>query len=139
MWSLGCLLVELYTGYPLFNGCNEHEQLCKIREILGDIPAEMIRRSSREKQLKFFDSRMHLIPHKNFKPKGKSLDEIILSSNQQDDPIRHSLFVNFIRKLLDFRPAQRLKPDEALKHPFCMQEQSIQTNYQFIFKSKNSM
>ena len=27
MWSLGCILAELYTGYPLFPGENEVEQL----------------------------------------------------------------------------------------------------------------
>ena len=24
MWSAGCLLAELYLGYPLFSGNNEH-------------------------------------------------------------------------------------------------------------------
>ena len=27
MWSFGCILVELYTGEPLFPGNNEQEQL----------------------------------------------------------------------------------------------------------------
>ena len=26
MWSFGCILAELYTGYPLFPGENEGEQ-----------------------------------------------------------------------------------------------------------------
>uniref|UniRef100_UPI004038726B dual specificity tyrosine-phosphorylation-regulated kinase 4-like n=1 Tax=Callospermophilus lateralis TaxID=76772 RepID=UPI004038726B len=32
MWSLGCILAELYTGYPLFPGENEVEQLACIME-----------------------------------------------------------------------------------------------------------
>ncbi|KAM7335522.1 hypothetical protein ACRRTK_005999 [Alexandromys fortis] len=32
MWSLGCIMAELYTGYPLFPGENEVEQLACIME-----------------------------------------------------------------------------------------------------------
>ena len=34
MWSLGCILAELYTGYPLFPGENEVEQLACIMEVM---------------------------------------------------------------------------------------------------------
>jgi len=33
MWSFACILVELYTGYPLFPGENEQEQLLCIMEV----------------------------------------------------------------------------------------------------------
>ncbi|KAI8846939.1 kinase-like domain-containing protein [Chytridium lagenaria] len=33
MWSLGCILAEMYTGYPLFPGENEQEQLACIMEV----------------------------------------------------------------------------------------------------------
>lgn len=33
MWSLGCILAELYSGYPLFPGENEVEQLACIMEV----------------------------------------------------------------------------------------------------------
>lgn len=33
MWSLGCIMAELYTGYPLFPGENEVEQLACIMEV----------------------------------------------------------------------------------------------------------
>lgn len=37
MWSLGCILAELYTGYPLFPGESEVEQIACIMEVwLGD-------------------------------------------------------------------------------------------------------
>ena len=35
LWSFGCILAELYTGYPLFPGENEQEQIGYISEILG--------------------------------------------------------------------------------------------------------
>lgn len=33
MWSLGCIMAELYTGYPLFPGENEVDQLACIMEV----------------------------------------------------------------------------------------------------------
>jgi serine/threonine protein kinase len=49
MWSLGCILAELYTGYPIFPGENEQEQLSCIMEVLGVPEKEFVNRSSRKK------------------------------------------------------------------------------------------
>ena len=49
MWSLGCILCELYTGYPLFPGENEQEQLQLIMEINGVPPVNVIEKGSRSK------------------------------------------------------------------------------------------
>lgn len=35
MWSLGCILAELLTGYPLLPGEDEFDQLACIIELLG--------------------------------------------------------------------------------------------------------
>ena len=49
MWSLGCIMAELYTGFPIFPGENEQEQLSCIMEILGIPDKEFINRSSRKR------------------------------------------------------------------------------------------
>lgn len=49
MWSLGCILAELYTGYPLFPGENEVEQLACIMEVLGVPPEQLISLASRRR------------------------------------------------------------------------------------------
>ncbi|CAH8601122.1 unnamed protein product [Schistosoma intercalatum] len=55
MWSLGCILPELYTGRPLFPGENENEQLACIMEVLG-LPSELqLEKASRRRV--FFDSK----------------------------------------------------------------------------------
>lgn len=49
-WSLGCILFELHTGNPIFNGSSETDQIFKITEILGMPPDDMLeggRRTSR--------------------------------------------------------------------------------------------
>lgn len=49
MWSLGCILAELYTGCPIFPGENEQEQLSCIMEVLGVPDKDLINRSSRKR------------------------------------------------------------------------------------------
>ena len=49
MWSLGCILAELYTGFPIFPGENEQEQLSCIMEVLGVPDKEFVHKSSRKK------------------------------------------------------------------------------------------
>lgn len=45
----GCILAELYTGYPLFPGENEVEQLACIMEVLGAPPEDVIVNASRRR------------------------------------------------------------------------------------------
>jgi dual specificity tyrosine-phosphorylation-regulated kinase 2/3/4 len=49
MWSLGCIIAELYTGFPIFPGENEQEQLACIMEVLGTPDRTMVDKSTRKK------------------------------------------------------------------------------------------
>lgn len=49
MWSLGCIIAELYTGIPIFPGESEQDQLACIMEIIGVPPRYLIEQSSRRK------------------------------------------------------------------------------------------
>ena len=53
MWSFGCILVELFTGIPLFPGETENEQMLMFLELLGEPPVHLLQRADRRK--KFFD------------------------------------------------------------------------------------
>lgn len=45
----GCILAELYTGYPLFPGENEVEQLACIMELLGTPSDDLISQATRRR------------------------------------------------------------------------------------------
>lgn len=47
MWSFGCMMIELYTGYPIFPGESEKEQLALIMSVLGYPPKEMMSKAKR--------------------------------------------------------------------------------------------
>jgi dual specificity tyrosine-phosphorylation-regulated kinase 2/3/4 len=42
MWSLGCIIAELLTGYPLFPGEDEADQLACIIELCGMPPTKLL-------------------------------------------------------------------------------------------------
>lgn len=112
MWSFGCIIVELYTGYPLFCGESEHEQILCIMEVLGQPPRDILINATR-KQL-FFDINGHpkIIANSRGKKKTintKSLKDILRGADLG--------FIQLVESCLEWDPAVRLTPDEAIKHP----------------------
>lgn len=47
MWSLGCIIAELLTGYPLFPGEDESDQLATIIELIGMPPNKILENAKR--------------------------------------------------------------------------------------------
>ncbi|KAG6379088.1 hypothetical protein JVT61DRAFT_11524 [Boletus reticuloceps] len=113
MWSLGCILAELYTGFPIFPGENEQEQLSCIMEVLGPPDKDFINRSSRKRL--FFDNNGAPRPVVNSKgrrrrPGTKSLAQVLRCQDED--------FVDFIARCLIWDPERRMKPQAALQHAF---------------------
>ena len=116
MWSLGCIMAELYIGYPIFPGESENDQMSRIIEMRDVPPASVLDKS--ERKMKFFkaikDTKdLEPIMLKNSrgkfrKPNGKPLEYVI----GDEDPD----FTDFVVKCLDWNPETRITPDEALKH-----------------------
>ena len=113
MWSTGCILSELYTGYPLFPGKNQLEQMAMIMQVNGIPPHNVLTKATRFEF--FFKSDRTPIEVKDSKgevmvPGSKSLSMLMKSTNEE--------FVDFVRKCLVWDPEKRMAPEEAKKHPW---------------------
>ncbi|PWW78323.1 hypothetical protein C7212DRAFT_199469 [Tuber magnatum] len=120
MWSLGCILAELLTGYPIFPGENEQEQLACIMEVFGPPEKHLIEKSTRKKL--FFDSfgkpRMIVSSKgKRRRPSSKTLAAILRCDDEA--------FLDFIARCLRWDPDKRMKPDEAMHHDFITRRKTL--------------
>ncbi|KAK6182715.1 hypothetical protein SNE40_010337 [Patella caerulea] len=105
MWSLGCILAELFLTVPLFDGKNKNDILNKISELLGPFPSDVFQRG------KFYDE-FH-----EFIGKCKQDDTTLILLKHLDGCCDYT-FANFLCGLLKYDPDERLTPIQALQHPF---------------------
>ncbi|XP_024896868.1 dual specificity tyrosine-phosphorylation-regulated kinase 4 [Pteropus alecto] len=126
MWSLGCIMAELYTGYPLFPGENEVEQLACIMEVLGLPPNHFIQTASRRQT--FFDSKgfpKNITNNRGKKryPDSKDLTMVLKTYD--------SSFLDFLRRCLVWEPSLRMTPDQALKHAWIHEARNLKPQPRF--------
>ncbi|EJT51895.1 protein serine/threonine kinase [Trichosporon asahii var. asahii CBS 2479] len=119
MFSIGCILVEFFTGDALFQTHDNLEHLAMMEVVMGKMPNVMIERG-RLKKPEFFKGNKIDFPNptvskssRKFVKGLKSLREIIPLTNPTN-----ALFLDLVVRLLDFDPDRRITVDEALKHPY---------------------
>ncbi|CAE7604860.1 DYRK4 [Symbiodinium natans] len=116
MWSFGCILAELYTGYPLFPGENEVEQLACIMELFGVPPSKILDGAPRIKM--FFDphGNPRLVPNSRGKlrrPGAKELQSVLRTSEGK--------FVDFLLGCLQWDARERFSPEDALQQEWILE------------------
>lgn len=103
----------------MFPGENEVEQLACIMEVLGLPPKDLIANATRRRL--FFDSRGSPRCITNSKgrkrsPGSKTLSQVLLCQDRY--------FINFLQRCLEWDPAERMTPDEAVQHEFLLPSSS---------------
>ncbi|OQR85598.1 dual specificity tyrosine-phosphorylation-regulated kinase [Achlya hypogyna] len=109
VWSLGCILAELYTGQVLFQNDSVVSLLGRMVSILGAFPTSMLR--SAPEAAKYFDADLAL---RTPPPAKTSLWHALKCADH--------LFIDFLQSLLQVDPALRVTAAAALNHPW------LQTN-----------
>lgn len=130
MWSLGCILAELLTGYPLLPGEDEIDQLACIIELLGMPGQKLLDASKRAK---------NFVSSKGYPryctvttlPDGTA---VLNGGRSRRGRVRgppgskdwsaalkgcdDALFLDFLKQCLEWDPALRMTPGQALRHPW---------------------
>ncbi|XP_071750251.1 uncharacterized protein [Lepeophtheirus salmonis] len=114
VWSIGCIMFELYLGFTLFQTHDNIEHLAMMEKILGPVPDKLIRRS----KTKFY-AHGTLIWDENSAAgkyvKDNCRDLLKYKASDVDD---HNLLFDLIQKMLMYDPSERITLRESLLHPF---------------------
>ncbi|GAX25415.1 dual specificity tyrosine-phosphorylation-regulated kinase 1 [Fistulifera solaris] len=121
MWSLGCILVEMHTGEPLFSGSDQFDQMQKIVKTLGMVPSAMLNRANDQNRQQFFDLENS--------PSGKSIwklrqtkrsttkESTSASSQQKEDDPPKALIVPSLDPVASLSEVVQSGPRQKKKFP----------------------
>eukprot|EP00744_Colponema_vietnamica_P008166 GILI01011673.1.p1 GENE.GILI01011673.1~~GILI01011673.1.p1 ORF type:complete len:427 (+),score=64.27 GILI01011673.1:117-1397(+) len=124
LWSVGCILMELYTGELLFATHDNFHHLALMEKTLGPIPPALVKalplpKSSRDQgAYKYFNRENELRW-----PLGCDDPELIRSVRKQQTiheivQPQHRPFADLVVQLLTYEPSRRITAEEALQHAF---------------------
>ncbi|CAF9923691.1 dual specificity protein kinase kns1 [Imshaugia aleurites] len=129
IWSIGCILVEFFTGDALFQTHDNLEHLAMMESVCGGrIEPKLVRQvqgtgrnNSRNQAATFFTRGLKLdYPNqetskasKKYVRAMKTLPEVIPAANAFNKQ-----FLDLLRKIFVYDPKQRLTAKQALKHPW---------------------
>ena len=116
IWSLGCVLYEIYTGNVLFLNSGVTSLLARMMGILGPIPDWMFKKGKKvnemftEEKLLFTQSKEGNDKSAILVPKKTTLKKRLKTKNEQ--------LLDFLSRLLIIDPNVRISAKEALEHAF---------------------
>ncbi|CAK4098789.1 unnamed protein product [Aphanomyces euteiches] len=156
MWSLGCILVELHTGMPLFAGQDLHDQLRKIVQVLGMIPNGVLDKANAVLRSKYFERVVENGQYtRRYRLKTTSATELEalsladrslrsiclmdgrrLNSDTDHTQEDYDLFVDLVQRMLEIDPMRRITPLAALSHPFLQSDRQQRVPPTTIYADK---
>ena len=102
IWSVGCIMAELFGRTPLFPGEDQLDQMNQIFDILG---------TPNEEDLNFVTN----IDAKNFILNQKSRNKVNFNNLY---PNADKNGIDLLQKMLQFNPEKRITVQQALNHPY---------------------
>ena len=102
VWSMGCVIAELVLNRPLFPGKSATDQFMEIIKVLGTPTSEQI------KIMRGKPINVNKLPKEN----KKKWKDIFKGKNDDKN------FIDLVENLLIYEPEKRLRPYQAMWHPF---------------------
>jgi len=125
LWSIGCILMELYSGEQLFETHEELEHLALIERIIEELPEGMLAKApqaTRDKYLVQTSSGRWRLPWPQ-KAASPSSERHVFSQRPLIEQVlpHHVPFAEFVGKLLRLEPSRRPSASRSLQHSFFSQ------------------
>ncbi|EKE41465.1 hypothetical protein ENUP19_0044G0011 [Entamoeba nuttalli] len=141
MWSVGCIIAELFLGVPLFPADSEFDLIVRFVEMLGmpsdefikngkiaDRYFKLVKRTNKYRLKESFEfeweNNIKLPPHKNYLYYS-SLHDVIMKNpmklslnTKENNFIIRECLLDLLQRILVYDPKERLTPNQALNHPF---------------------
>lgn len=115
VWSIGCILFELYTGITMFQTHDNREHIAMMERILGAIPWRMALRS----KTKYFNRHGWLVWDENSQTGYYVRRNCRPLRNYMTSHTKDELdLFDLIDLMLAYEPEERITCLQALRHPF---------------------
>ncbi|XP_043233572.1 homeodomain-interacting protein kinase 1-like isoform X1 [Amphibalanus amphitrite] len=143
MWSLGCVIAELFLGWPLYPGSSEYDQIRYIRQTQGQPPEHMLNNATKTTRFFYRDVDQNYpcwrlkTPEEHESETGikskearkyifNCLDDMAQVNVPQDlesgellaEKTDRREFIDLIKRMLTMDQERRVMPPEALNHAF---------------------
>lgn len=119
VFSLGCIIIELITGEALFQTHDNLEHLAMMEIVMGKMPEDFARRSSRVKP-EFFRGTKLDYPNSTTTKQSKKVVKAMKSIDQiiKTRDLSSLQLIDLLQKMLTFDQDKRIKISDALQHPY---------------------
>lgn len=143
MWSLGCVIAELFLGWPLYPGSSEYDQIRYISQTQG-VPSEPMLNSATKTSRFFYREADSTYPFWRLKSPDEHEAETNIKSKEarkyifnclddmaqvnvpteiegaelQAEKLDRREFIDLLKRMLTLDQERRISPGEALNHNF---------------------
>lgn len=127
IWSMGCIIMELYTGELLLGTHENMEHLALMEQIVAPLPNAILKDAPNDIKQKYLHQD-HRTGNWHIKWPENASSQQSFNHVRESRPLRqlvlaqHAPLVSLVQKMLKPQPADRLSASEVLKHAFFKSE-----------------
>ncbi|KIW04875.1 hypothetical protein, variant 1 [Verruconis gallopava] len=131
IWSIGCILVEFYTGDALFQTHDNLEHLAMMEAVCGSrIDRQLVQAvlakdrngTTKNPAAQYFKVREKKLDYPNHETAKASRKYVRAMKRLEETITPHNefnrQFLDLLRKIFVYNPAKRISAKQALKHPW---------------------